>query len=152
MVSNLILYQSPTPTPQGTPGLPPHAMIDIMPHPTAPPLHSPPVNPTLSSQAGSLAHKSASIPDRSIAAFRVMYALIEYRSGTKSQSHIKRLEKLPLLERSTFVICMDTLTPHIQNLWGTQFVVPSFYSPTPKYGKFLDFTKGYPGQSGAGFH
>ena len=83
----------------------------------------------------------ATAPDLIISRFPGVFTVLRAEANTTPQSRLKLLASLPLGERSPLVVCLNSPEPHIQVLWGTRFVTPSFAQPTPEDGKVLVFAR-----------
>ena len=78
--------------------------------------------------------------DSCFSSFPELLYLLEDRKGEYPRSLLDRLATLPLTERPLLLICLSTLEPHIQILWGMHYIIPYFTRATPEYGAVLAFT------------
>ena len=91
---------------------------------------------------GTLSSIAATAPqDTALSILPAIFTLLAHITGTSPRSRPGLLANLPLAERPSLVVCVETTYPHIRFLWGVEYMMPSFTQPTPKYGKVLVFTR-----------
>ena len=117
----------------GTPVLPPtptqaHGTPTFLPAPTL---------AQVTHTSETMARVVATAPNPRIPEFPGIFTLLMAEANTTPQVGLERLTTLPLGERPPLVVCLEAPETHIRMLWGTNFVTPSFYQPTPKDGKVL---------------
>ena len=61
--------------------------------------------------------------------FPAIFPILEDRQDTTPQSRLERIVTLPVGERPTVLVSIDSPEPHIRVLWGNQFITPYFARP-----------------------
>ena len=89
--------------------------------------------------SGFLDHNISTYVKGTAGSLPTINALLETTTVTTAKVHLEWLATFLIRERPPLIIFPDTPSPYIRLLWGTEFVDPSYLSPTQKYGKVLLF-------------